>query len=188
VNVPAFKAKAKAGSAGKLLVITPEREKAALEFVQRNHPRLAELLEALKASSPREYERAVRELFRTSERLSLVGRRDAVAHDLELRLWKARTRAQILGARLQMGDDEGTRNQLREALEEEYDLRIQVLQRERDRVAERVSTLENQLERLRTQRDPSLAKQYETLTRAARPAAGKPAKKKSTKSPRTPPD
>src|SRR5262245_8457794 len=49
---------------------TPESEAAALKFVGENHRELGALLKQLKASSPEEYKRAIRDLFRTTEKLA----------------------------------------------------------------------------------------------------------------------
>ena len=47
-------------------MVTPEREAAVLNFVQRNHAELADLLAVLKTSQPDEYVRALREIFRAT--------------------------------------------------------------------------------------------------------------------------
>src|SRR6185436_5664149 len=61
----------KSGKPKNQVTITPEREAAAVTFVKLHHPDLAELLGHLKQSNPREYQRAIRDLFRTSENLAL---------------------------------------------------------------------------------------------------------------------
>jgi hypothetical protein len=179
---------AKPGMAARTLIITPEREAAAITFVRHHHPELVELLTHLKESSPREYERAIRELFRTSERLALVQERDSEAYDLELGLWKARSRAQLLAARLQMADDPALRNELRSALEAEYDLRIRVLRHDRERLSQRVRGLEEQIERLGTRREAAIESQFQSLTRPPGKAALKAkGAKKAARSPASPP-
>jgi hypothetical protein len=180
---------AKPGAAAKALIITPEREAAAITFVKQHHPELAELLTHLKESSPKEYERAIRELFRTSERLALVQERDSEAYDLELSLWKARSRAQLLAARLQMADDPTLRKELRSALEAEYDLRVRVLRHDRERLSQRVRGLDEQIERLGSRREAAIESQFQSLTRpsgkAAAKAKGVKKAAKSAASPRT---
>lgn len=151
----------------KSLVMTPEREATATVFVKQHHPELAELLIHLKDSSPKEYERAIRDLYRASERLAQVQERDSQAYELELNLWKARSRAQLLNARLQMADDEEVRRQLRAAVTEAYDLRLQILSRERDKFAEKAKNLENQIERLTQRREEAIENQLQQLTKAA---------------------
>jgi hypothetical protein len=184
-SAEARKMKAKAAGGGKPLVITPEREAAAMTFVRQHHPELAELLTLLKASSPGEFERAMRDLFRTSERLAQFQERDSLTYELELSLWKARSRIQLLSARLHMSDDEGLRNELRTALSDEFELRTRVMQHDREKLAERVKNLDAQLDRMRSNRERAIGKQYETIIQAARRAdsatGGKSAKKKSSK-------
>src|SRR6478736_3014044 len=69
--------KAKAGKGKPALAVTPEREAAAMAFVKQHHPELADLLTMLKAGNQKEYEKAVRELYRTSERLAQIQERDS---------------------------------------------------------------------------------------------------------------
>jgi len=166
-------------------VITAEREAAAMAFVKEHHPELADIVNHLKESSPKEFERAMRDLSRASERLSQIRQRDEEAYELELKIWQARSRAQLLNARLQMSDDEDLRKQLRDALTEEYDLRLQILSRDRDRFAERVKSLDQQIDRLTRWRDEGIEGQYQQMTKGARKAPVKgnsPTKKKAAKS------
>ena len=49
---------------------SPEREAAAITFLDSHHAELGRLLERLKKSRPTEYKKAVRDIFRASERLT----------------------------------------------------------------------------------------------------------------------
>lgn len=168
---PNKSAKNKPGSnAAKPFVITAEREAAAMAFVKEHHSELAELLIHLKESTPKEYERAIRDLSRASERLAQIRERDSQLYDLELKVWQARSRAQLLNARLQMTEDEAIRKKLRDALTEEYDLRLQILTRDRDRLAEKTKNLDEQISRLKQRRDEGIEGQYQHMTKAARKA------------------
>ncbi len=161
-------ANSKPGNSKALPGITPEREAAVMTFVKQHHPELAELLVHLKENTPKEYDRAVRDLFRTSERLAQVQERDSLTYDLELKLWKARSRAQLLAARLQMANSDELQKQLRATLNEEYDMRLQLLQRDRERLTERVRNLAEQFDKLSQRRDEEIEKQMKQLTSAAR--------------------
>ena len=163
---------AKAGK-GRMMIMTPEREAAAITFIRQHHPELAALLLNLKESSPREFERAIRDLYRTSERLAAVQERDSLAYELELQLWKARSRAQLLSARLHMQDDEELRKELRAALREEYDSRLLVLEHDRERLAGRLENLDAQLGQLRANRERAVERQFESTMKAVRAAAAK---------------
>ena len=54
---------------------TEEREAAAMTFVRMNHPELASLLDQLKLNDVAEYQRAIRELFHSSEKLAQLQER-----------------------------------------------------------------------------------------------------------------
>src|SRR5690242_13764878 len=73
----------KENKAKSAILVTPEREAAVLTFVQRNHAELADLLAALKTNDPQQYERAIRDIFRTTERLAQIQERDPLQYELE---------------------------------------------------------------------------------------------------------
>lgn len=175
-------AKSKPASAKTMPGITPEREAAVMTFVKQNHPELAELLIHLKEYVPKEYDRAVRDLFRTSERLAQVQERDHDAYELELKLWQARSRAQLLGARLQMADSDELRQQLRATLNEEYDVRLRLLQRDRERATDRVKGLGDQIEKLSQRRGEEIERQLKQWT-SVRRGGDVPVKSKAKKKP-----
>src|SRR5437764_6334298 len=66
-EAPKKETKAKAA-----ILVTPESEAAVLNFVQRNHAELADLLAALKNNDPEQYQRAIRDIYRTTGRLALI--------------------------------------------------------------------------------------------------------------------
>ena len=169
----------KSRASAKRLKITPQHEAAAFEFAEQHHPKLTRLLKHLERELPREYDRAIRDLFRTQNRLKGIQQRDAERYRMELQLWRTRSRAQLLSARFQIKPSETLRRQLRAALNTEYDLRQQILERERQRLNRRIRKVDTQLDRLQQNRDQMLARQLSSLT-AQRNKAGK-AKKRSTK-------
>src|SRR5688500_6020942 len=159
VETPAAKEPAKAKPFAKEtpkarpIAITPERESAVVSFVERNHAELAELLAHLKTNQPKEYDRALRDLFRVTEKLAMVHERDSRQYDLELKSWKAQSRAQLLVARLKMtdpesGDVEELKKQLRETLSEQMQARLEVMKLERERVTGRLEKLDEDISRL----------------------------------------
>src|SRR5437667_2174995 len=98
------------------ILVTPEREAAVLTFVQRNHAELADLLAALKTNEPEQYERAIRDIFRTTERLAQIQERDPLQYELEIAAWTSQSRVELLAAKLKMGPSDDLIKQLREAL------------------------------------------------------------------------
>jgi hypothetical protein len=176
------------------IAVTPEREAAVLNFVQRNHTELAELLAYLKSDQPEEYERAIKEIFRTTERLALIQERDPLQYELEVALWTGQSRVQLLAAKLKMSTSEDLVKQLRDALARQNESRLALLKHERQKAADRLEKLEGDIVRFESDREKVIDRQLQLLTRAAE--EGRPAKlsgknavkvKKNAKSPETKP-
>ena len=166
------------------LAITAEREAAVMNFVERNHAELGELLDYLKTSQPRQYEQAVKDIYRVTERLASIQERDPLQYELEVKLWTAQSRVQLLAARLKMGDNESVKKDLREALAAQVDARLDVLKHQKKQAAERLERMEKDIEQLETNKDKAVERQLESLARSAGPignASGKVAKKRGEK-------
>ena len=149
------------------LAITPEREAAVMNFVERNHSELGELLDYLKTSQPRQYEQAVKDIYRVTERLATIQERDPLQYELEVKLWTAQSRVQLLAARLKMGDNESVKQDLREALAAQVDARLDVLKHQKKQAAERLERMDKDIEQLETNKDKTVERQLETLARSA---------------------
>ena len=161
---PAAKKDAKARPA---LRITPEREAAAISFVQRNHPELAELLSYLRTSQPEEYERAIRDIFRATERLALIQERDSLQYELEVTAWTSQSRVQLLAAKLKMGASDELTRQLREALKTQNESKLALLRHERQKAADRLARVEKEIARFETDSEQVINMQLSLLTKAA---------------------
>lgn len=156
--------------------VTPEREAAVRTFVERNHPELAELLTHLKTNKPQEYERAIRELHRITERLAGIQERDRDQYDLEIKLWTAQSRVQLLTARLRMGTTDELKDQLRQALNSQAEAKVALLKHERERVATRLTKIDADIAHFEKDRDEVIEKQMELLVRTASSAPGQKGK------------
>jgi DNA-directed RNA polymerase subunit L len=170
--------------------IAMEQEAAAIALVQEHHKDLFELLIHLKEGLPQEYERAIRDLSRASDRLAQFEKRDPERYRLELQLWQAGSRRQLLAARLQMGYDESLLNELRNVLSEEQKLALAVLRHERERLAGRIAKIDEQITAQEDNADASVERKFTTLTKAAKNSERnaknknrKPAARKNTKDP-----
>lgn len=189
--------------------ITPEREEAVIKFVERNHPALLELLRPLKESQPKEYERAVRELLRVTERLEAVEQRDKHLHALELQAWTLQSRNQLITARLKVArekhkaaqstDDmppselqkiEELETELEGVLGQQIDVRIEILSFERAKAQERIEKLDKDIADMKANRNQVVAKQAQQLTggkfRAKIAPKGKPSTGENKKTPTVP--
>ncbi len=159
------KAKEKLPPNDKVLAINAQQEESAKTFVRDNHPELANLLNNLKESRPKEYQKAMRDLTRVSERLATMKANNAERYELELAVWKSESRIQLLAARLQMSESKDLREQLRQAIGERFDLKLAVLKFERDMYRDRAERADAQLQKLDQQRSDMVEKQLQVITR-----------------------
>ncbi|MEX1039150.1 MAG: hypothetical protein WDZ51_00870 [Pirellulaceae bacterium] len=157
--------------------LTPEREAAALTFVRRHHPELEQLLDQLRSMDEREFTKAVRELFRVSERLAGVRERNADLYQLQLALWKASSRVQLLAAQVRISpEDMRLRQQLRVGLQLKMKAQREVMEFDLARAKDRAQRLEEQLSRMEANQDQIIQREIRSLLpdRAApRPANGR---------------
>lgn len=149
------------------LAITPEREAAVATFVERNHAELAPLLAHLRSSQPRQYEQAVREIFRVTERLAGIQERDPLLYELEVKLWTAQSRVQVLAARLSMDMADSLKEELRAALSEQMAARLLVLKHQREQASQRLARMDRDIEQLEANRQAAVDRQLEMLSRTA---------------------
>lgn len=150
------------------VVITPGREAAAMTFAKLHHPELSELLVRLKKGNRREYDRAVRQLYLTSERLARFKTRFPTRperHKLAVKAWKLDSRIKLLAARMAMSADEKLEAELKAALVERVDVKRRELELERDRLRERVKSLDKSIERLTNNREALLKKDFQRVKR-----------------------
>jgi hypothetical protein len=137
-------------------------ETAALEFVRENHPELAELLQQLKPMKPAEYEQAVRELAKVSRNLATIKAGNPQRYELNLNVWKARSRVELLTAKLASasGPSPELESELRRAVEDQLDIEIRQQRFERDQAEERLKKLKENLDRLESHRDSIIESRY----------------------------
>lgn len=146
---------------------TPDAETVALAFVSENHPELAELLEQLKPMNPAEYERAVRELAQVSKNLAAIKARNPQSYELGLNVWKAKSRVELLTAKLASARRPSAEleNQLRQAVEDQLDTEIRQQRFERDQAQERLKKLKENLDRLESRRDSLIESRYQSFVK-----------------------
>ena len=167
--------------------MTEEREQAALDFVTQHHPKLVKLIAPLKTSNPREYQRAIRELYRTSERLAGIHQKDPDRYELELDAWKLQSHVRLLAARMTMEDDPEIEQELRAMLKKKAENQLKLLQNERELLESRLQTVQQQIERTSKSQDEFVQQEYDRLLKRTerekqaftpRTNSGRPAGKK----------
>lgn len=137
-----------------------EQAQRVMAFVETHQPELARVLANLQKRKPAEYARAIEELDRSVQPLVSGKAKDQRLHELQLRAWQARTRVELLGARLVAGkedqgagktkDRDGLERQLREAIAAEFDIRSEQLAYRKQRSA---AWYDRQINRLTAKRE-----------------------------------
>ncbi|RMG34672.1 MAG: hypothetical protein D6725_13855 [Planctomycetota bacterium] len=151
--------------------ITPAREAAALTFAREHHPELVRLLQALRKVDRQQYLKAVRELYRQSERLARMKERGDWRYDLALQSWIVDSRLQVLSARYATTEDERLLPRIRELIRERRMLQLQTMVRERERLESRLKKLNEAIDRLNADMDRSVEDELQRVVRKARMVA-----------------
>jgi hypothetical protein len=177
----------KAAKPKEAVAVTPEREAAVFTFVEQHHPELGDLLTHLKESNEtRQYQRAIRDLSNASERLAAMQKNDAERYELELQAWKAKSRIQLLAAKLTMNESEELRDELKASLADQYEIRRDLLKLERERFRDKLRKAEKALADHEARREVALERQYQSILSTGTPAKNAPARNKAkAKSERT---
>lgn len=150
-----------------------EREEAAIVFVREHQPELLELLKRLKGTKEKDYQQAIRELSRDSQRIEALKEKDPKRFEQEVRAWQLDSRIRLLTAKLSLEDRPELQEDLKAALAERADLRLEQRKLDRERVAARLTKLDEEIAALVKNREDDLKKTFDRLVRAAERARPK---------------
>ncbi len=166
-NTKAAKSQTPSGNAGG---VSASEEAAVFAFVREHHPELGHLLKHLKAGKqPKQYERAMRDLYTVSSRINSLQTSDSARYELSLKGWKLKSRIQLLAAKLTMDNSEELKSELKKAISEQVDLRRDTLLLETQRLRERELKLSQELVDFEAQRDQTIERQYRQLLSTSKP-------------------
>lgn len=151
-----------------------EWEESALRLVRLHHPELEKLLRNLRAMDPIQYWKTIHQLARTEERLAELKARSIPQYEVQLALWKATSRAQLLSARAQLNpNDSAVRQELEAALSRKIEAQKDIIRLELERLEHRRERLQANLERLEKEQQTLVERQMRELI----PVRKDPAKK-----------
>jgi hypothetical protein len=149
---------------------TEEREAAALFFVKKHVPDLLPLLQQLKKNNQMQYQLEIREVFQVTELLADL-QDEPRRHDLELKIWKAETKAHALVAKLSTPNEEERKRieaSLQEIARELVELDILVLEVKADQLDKELGEVKDELAKAREQMDKQAKARYEGLLEQAK--------------------
>ena len=151
-----------------------DRRQRVLAFVAEHQPELAEVLASLEQRKPADHARAIDELDRSIKPLATGTAKDQRLHELELRVWQARTKVDLLGARVLAAksgkktmakEREDLDRQLREAIVAELDAKAEQLAYRKQRS---IAWYDRQIDRLTGKRDELVASRLKAILGDAR--------------------
>lgn len=160
---------------------TPQREQAALEFVAQHHPELSSVLVRLEHANRGQYEQAIRELFDTRRRLSLVKPKDEALYDLLLEGWKTQSRAEVLAARLAFAKEENPvlEDELRALIARKVELERQTIEHNRQKTLQMLEGMQKSLDWYDENRDTIIQRRIKSLTNRSKKSGVRPPAKKA---------
>jgi hypothetical protein len=164
-------AKAEGGAAHKkaegALSLNAEEEQQVLGFARSQHPELVPLLEKLKEDNPHEYRKALTDLYRAQQKLHRMADQNPERYALALRQWNVQSRINLLAARMVREADDARDETLKSLLAERRQLRIEMLQFDRAKLAERLASLDGQLTQLQQDPEGDIDKELSRLKQSA---------------------
>lgn len=170
--------KDESGPKSKPTTITVDQEKEVLAFVSKNDASLHDLLTNLKSAKPTDYQRALMDLNRATERLSQIKRNRPHAYELELKKWQTQSKIQMLAVQLAMNPNPETKAELRKAFELRADLELQVLRADREAATKRLKQLDDQIAAAEANRRSRVQMQFDRSIATANRAKGAAQKKR----------
>lgn len=150
---------------GRLPRFTEAREAAALHFVKKNLPEMLLVLDQLKKSNQQQYEREIRFIFEITEILAEL-EDNPPRHNLELRIWIAENKAQLLLAKLGATEDDnrkGIHLQLQELANQLVDLDANYLEVKAEQLDRELGQIRDQIGRIRDRREQFVKERYQEL-------------------------
>ena len=127
--------------------VDAEQERDALAFVRLHHKELADLLGPLRVMDRDEYDAAIRELSRARENIQRIERRDPDRGALALASWKAKSRVELLTARLISKPDPRLESELRLALVDQLAAQLAMQKYDREQLRKRLAQLDESIRR-----------------------------------------
>ncbi len=176
------------------IVITPAREAAAVTFAQTHHAELAKLLSRLKRRNKTQYERAIRELFRTSERLARMQEVNSGRYASSLKMWRLNSGIRLLAAKMTMSNAPQLESQLKDLIIERQNLWLEQLQQDRDKAQARLDRIDESIGKITRDRELAVQNELTRLKKSlgrykikARKQSKRPSKRSSTSQGKTSP-
>lgn len=147
--------------------VSQEDRNRVMSFTGENHPELGRLLEQLEKSRPAEFSRAVRELTLQIQQLERVRDKNPTRYRSHLESWQLDSQIRVLMARWAGTHDPEIEKQVRGLLERRRQRRLEQTRADRERLAEQLRRLDEQIVDLASSEDVNSEKEWDQLSKKA---------------------
>ena len=147
--------------------INRKTEQMLLGFVRNNHPELIRLLRSLKRHHPDQYQLALQDIFRSRESILAYEERDPERYQMLLDAWKLKSRAQLVTARMVIEESPKLEKELREIIRAQYNLKIKILEGDRQRFEDRLKLTDQRLKQLQKEKQELIERDVTSASRKA---------------------
>ena len=142
-------------------------QKTALSFAKEHHPELASLLETLKQKSAPEYNRGIRELHNSVERLERIKEKHPARLKSEIEAWKTDSQIRLLSARWMLSPSDKLKAQIDKLFRKRQTAKKKRLQAEEKRIKDRLKSISEQLGQSKSDLQAELDTNWQRLNRRA---------------------
>ena len=126
---------------------------------------------------PAEYNRAIRDISSVSKTLANLKERDPKRYEVGLEVWKARSRVELLTAKLISAPSPELESKLRDAVTRQLDVEIRKQKLEREQLETQLKKLNANLERLEANPAKVIENRYQSLLKQSQRKRRKDAEK-----------
>jgi len=91
-------------------------ERRILDFIGKHQSELSKLLTFLRENQPDQYQQALKEMSRSQQRLENLQKRDTELFEIELELWKIKSRIRLIAAEIMVAEEGKNKQVLEEVL------------------------------------------------------------------------
>ncbi len=145
--------------------LSEEEQQKALDFASQHHPELADLLRTLQKNSPPGFAKGIREVHMVTQRLDRLKEKQPARLEAEIKSWKVDSEIRLLTAKWLMSRDPALEAEIRELLRQRQQGKIDRLNAERNKLAERLQQLDEQIGMDTTQLEADLVEEWNRLSR-----------------------
>lgn len=144
--------------------LSPEDEKLLFEVLQEVNPKLVEKIKTWRKVNPERSGRMLARMFNRMQNLIHLKSMDKPMYELKIKDLGLDAQSRTLAAAYRKEPTDDAKKQLMDVLSEQFDVRQKMREHELDRLKEKISQLESQLQQRAANRQQIINKQLKDIT------------------------